>query len=63
MPLYEITAVDTPEFPPRLIEAKTKTGALSYAAKSFLKVEKCTAMRAHTLAARGTKIEKVEDDT
>lgn len=60
MPLYEVTAAQDSRqdiLGPRLIQAKTKSGALTFAAKTWIKIEKATPMRAHTLAARGVKVE------
>lgn len=42
----------------RLIDARTSTGARSFAAESAISVVKATATRIHTLAARGVKIEQ-----
>lgn len=54
MALYEVTPKGGA---PRLIEAHTKQGARSFAAKDAIEVVRCTAMRAHTLSARGVKVE------
>jgi hypothetical protein len=61
MNLYEVISVDR-EASVRLVEAKTKAGARAFAAQDSLKVERCSASRAHTLAARGIKIENAEEE-
>ena len=58
MPLYRVddgTKV-------RLIEAKTKQGARSFAASTRIKVDIASAHDAHKLAARGVRIESESDD-
>jgi hypothetical protein len=69
MPLYEVTAGKPPNLiGPRLIKAKNKATALSFAVGTWFKIDKCDAERAHVLSSRGTKIEDatgitVEGDT
>jgi hypothetical protein len=47
----------------RLIEAKTRAGARSYAAKDTIKVEKASSFEAHKLALEGVAVETaLEDD-
>jgi monoamine oxidase len=41
----------------RLIEAKTRAGARSFAARKSISIERATPARAHQLAARNIKIE------
>jgi hypothetical protein len=53
MPLYEVD--DGRKV--RLIDAKTSTGARSFAARQSILVHKATPARAHQLAARNIKIE------
>jgi hypothetical protein len=53
--LYEVTNVADKSV--RLIEAKTKAGARSFAAKNEIEVIKATPSRVHTLAARGVELE------
>jgi hypothetical protein len=60
MALYEVIN-DGKEQEARLIEAKTKAGARSFAAKDTIKVVKATPHRIHLLSARGVKIEKAEE--
>ena len=55
MPLYEVTNLADQSV--RLIEAKTRAGARSFAAKDSITVVKATAHRAHLLAARQVKLE------
>lgn len=67
MALYEVTtkAGDNQSAGQvRLIEAKTRAGARSFAAKDSIDVIRATAVRAHMLAARGVKMETAleEDD-
>lgn len=57
MGLYEVIG---PDNKPRLIEAKTRAGARSFAAKDSISVDRVAPSRAHTLAARGVKIEKAD---
>lgn len=45
----------------RLIEAKTRAGARSFAAQSSIKVDRATAHDAHTLAVRGVKLEVAKE--
>jgi hypothetical protein len=60
MALYEVVNM-AEESSARLIEAKTKAGARSYAAKEQIQVIKATPHRIHLLSARGVKIEKAEE--
>jgi hypothetical protein len=48
----------------RLIEAKTRAGARSFAAKDLIKVVKASSFDSHELAVKGIKIESAleEDD-
>ena len=55
MPLYEV--VNAADKSVRLIEAKTRAGARSFAAKNEIEVVKATPSRIHVLAARGVKLE------
>lgn len=60
MPLYEVTAAQDSRqdiLGPRLIQAKTRGSALAFAAKTWIKIEKTTPLRAHILAGRGVKVE------
>lgn len=60
MAVYEVTNVADKSV--RLIEAKTRAGARSFAAKNAIEVIKATPQRTHTLAARGVKLETAIDD-
>lgn len=58
MALYEVTAGKPPNvLGPRLIEAKNVAQALAFAVESWVKVDRCSAARAHVLAGRHVKIE------
>jgi hypothetical protein len=59
MALYEVTPKGGQA---RLIVAKTRAGARSFAAKDSIEVVKCTPQRAHVLAARGVKMETAIED-
>lgn len=59
MAVYEVTPKGGE---PRLIEAKTKISARSFAAKDSIEVIKCTALRAHVLAGRGVKLESALEE-
>jgi hypothetical protein len=58
MALYEVTANDKT----RLIEAKSKQGARSYAAKDTIEVVRVTPLRVATLVSRGVKVETAIED-
>jgi hypothetical protein len=63
MPLYEVTAGAPGDgVKPRLINARTKTGARSFAAKDTIHVELVSPLRAAVLVQRGSKIEDAIDD-
>lgn len=63
MPLYEINAGAPGDgVKPRLIEAKTRIGARSFAAKDTIQVTKVTPMRVAVLVGRGVVVESANEE-
>jgi hypothetical protein len=58
VPIYEVTTGKPGDgVQPRLINARTKTGARTFASKDSIQVVKATPLRTATLMQRGVKLE------